>query len=488
MLRGIVLGVHTGKDQDKYELTSFAKRYDESIGGKLSESLKISGPPKPNQCRVYWGLNKEYEAYAVVGIGDPKTVSKLECINAEKEVIRAAAAVGVNTLVAQNVLDIEVESLGGAECTAVGALLGTFKYQDLKAKDKRSPKPKIQLRSDSDDADGWKRGKILANAQNYTRVLMETPANLMTPTIFAEKVKNHFQKCNIDVKIEAHDADWARELGMNAFLSVASGSDQPPVFLEMTYSKGKSDDPFICLVGKGVTFDSGGISIKPAAGMADMRADMGGAANLVGALAAISQLKLPVNVKALIPLTENLINGHATKPGDVVRAMNGKTICVDNTDAEGRLILADALCYAERFKPKFILDIATLTGAIIVALGNCVAAAYCTDESLWKNLEAAGADTGDRMWRMPLFSNYNKMVTDYESYDLQNTGKKGAGSCTAAAFLREFVPENTPWIHIDMAGMMTACDDQLYTNGKMMPGRPMRTLVELVQRYAQNKQ
>lgn len=126
---------------------------------------------------------------------------------------------------------------------------------------------------------------------------METPANLMTPTIFAEKVKNHFQKCNIDVKIEAHDADWARELGMNAFLSVANGSDQPPVFLEMTYSKGKSDDPFICLVGKGVTFDSGGISIKPAAGMADMRADMGGAANLVGALAAISQLKLPVNVK-----------------------------------------------------------------------------------------------------------------------------------------------------------------------------------------------
>lgn len=194
---------------------------------------------------------------------------------------------------------------------------------------------------------------------------------------------------------------------------------------------------------------------------------------------------MPINVKGLIPLTENLPNGSANKPGDVVYAMNGKSICIDNTDAEGRLILADALCYAERFQPKAIIDMATLTGAMRMALGECVAGVFSTNEALWQQLQAAGSETGDRVWRMPLFKHYNENVADYPGYDLNNIGKgKGGGACTAAAFLREFVPKDTPWMHIDIAGVMTGCDDQSYLCAKGMTGRPLRTMVEFLQKNA----
>lgn len=241
---------------------------------------------------------------------------------------------------------------------------------------------------------------------------MDTPANLMTPTIFAANVTD---KCHtLGVKVEAHGRKWAEEQRMGSYLSVTRGSAEPPVFLELTYMgagpTNKNDQP-VCLIGKGITFDSGGISIKPSSKMDEMRGDMGGAACVAATIVALAELKIPINVKGLIPLCENMPGAAATKPGDVVYAMNGKSICVDNTDAEGRLVLADALCYSEKFKPKFILDIATLTGAIKVALGDCVAGAFTNDSDLWANLHAAGSDTGDRMWRMPLFKHYTKQMT-----------------------------------------------------------------------------
>lgn len=313
--------------------------------------------------------------------------------------------------------------------------------------------------------------------------LMETPANLMTPTIFAENCKT--QMTPHKVEVIAHDRAWAQSLGMNSYLSVSNGSEEPPIFLELTYNGGKAGDKPICLVGKGITFDSGGISIKPSAKMDEMRADMGGGAVVAGTISALAELKMPVNVKGLIPLTENLPSGRATKPGDVVYAMNGKSICVDNTDAEGRLILADALCYAEKFNPKYIVDMATLTGAIRMALGECVAGVFSTTDALWQQLHSASVETGDRVWRMPLFKHYNENVTDYPGYDLNNIGKgKGGGSCTAAAFLREFVPKDVPWMHIDIAGVMTGNDDQSYLVAKGMTGRPLRTMVEFIQKDA----
>lgn len=243
-----------------------------------------------------------------------------------------------------------------------------------------------------------------------------------------------------------------------------------------------------------------------------MRADMGGAACVVATIDALSHNQVPVNVKGLIPLSENLPSDRATKPGDVVFAMNGKSICIDNTDAEGRLVLCDALCYSNKFNPKFVLDIATLTGAMKIALGDCVAGVFTTNDRLWNLLETAGSETGDRVWRMPLFKHYTKQLTgklrfrsirqssginhhsslmiwfaDYELYDINNIGKggKGGGSCIAAAFLREFVPKTTPWVHVDMAGVMGDCSDQSYTGNKGMSGRPSRTLYEFIVRESQ---
>ncbi|VEN48523.1 unnamed protein product [Callosobruchus maculatus] len=249
---------------------------------------------------------------------------------------------------------------------------------------------------------------------------------------------------------------------MFSFLSVAQGSAEPPKFLEITYNKGGSESPFV-LVGKGVTFDTGGISIKPADSMDEMRADMAGAATVLSTVFGLAKLNLEANVKVLIPLTENMPSGTAVKPGDVVRARNGKSISVDNTDAEGRLILADALCYSADLKPKWVLDVATLTGAMRVALGSGCTGVFSNSYDLYNTLQSAGSKTGDRVWRMPLWKHYTKQICEHPSCDMSNLGKKGgAGACTAAAFLREFVPEKTDWMHLDIAGVMGPSDPTPY--------------------------
>jgi len=233
-------------------------------------------------------------------------------------------------------------------------------------------------------------------------------------------------------------------------------------------------------VGKGITFDSGGISIKPSANMDEMRADMGGAACVLSAVYTAARLKLPVNIIALMPLCENMPSGRATKPGDVHTAMNGKTIQIDNTDAEGRLILSDALCYAETFQPHGIIDMATLTGAMMVALGSSATGVFTNSKVFWEAMHQAGGRTGDRVWRMPLFKHYTKQVTECHLADVNNIGTSGryGGACTAAAFLKEFV-KNENWMHMDIAGVMSNSSDVPYL-GKGMSGRPTRTVAEFL--------
>lgn len=270
---------------------------------------------------------------------------------------------------ANKITEIEVEDFGCARSAAEGAVLGGYKYQEFKAADKRKPEATFKFAGDAKLTNEWEHGKRLAENQNWGRVLSNTAANLMTPTIFAAAVS---AKMPSNVQVVAHDKAWAVEQKMGSYLSVAQGSDQPPVFLELTYNGtggSVADKQPIALVGKGITFDSGGISLKPSAKMDAMRGDMTGAAIVVSTIKALAEANANVYVKGFVPLTENLPNGSATKPGDVVTARNGKTICVDNTDAEGRLVLADAIDYAKDFNPKFILDIATLTGACSVALG-----------------------------------------------------------------------------------------------------------------------
>jgi len=363
-----------------------------------------------------------------------------------------------------------------------------FSYDELKAEDKRKKPVGLSchtafLQGDRSGVEAaWIRGKVLAESQNFSRRLMEAPSNHMTPSIFAEEVTRRLDGL---CQVTARDQKWAESEKMGAFLAVSQGSHEPLRFLEIDYQGGSPSASPLALVGKGVTFDTGGISLKPPGDMDKMRADMGGAACVAGAIMAAATLKLPINIKGFIALCENMPGGKAIKPGDVVTARNGKTIQIDNTDAEGRLILSDTLCYAETFNPSLILDMATLTGAVDVALGAGAAGAYTNCDTAWDQLQQAGSSTGDRLWRMPLFKLYQGHVTTSDLADVNNIGKyaRSAGSCTAAAFLKEFVKDSN-WVHLDIAGVMMNKDEVPYL-GKGMSGRPTRTVVEFLQKRSQ---
>lgn len=385
---------------------------------------------------------------------------------------------GCKALQSVGVEKISVESFENAEKAAEGSLLSTWKFQELKTK--KDIIPEISLYNPTQDKKqetAFTKGTITASAQNLARRLADTPSNFMTPVIFCQNARDILEKLNVEIC--EHDQKWAEQEQMNAFLAVAKGSNEPPRFLELNYKNGGDRPPFV-FVGKGVTFDSGGISLKPSGTMDEMRADMSGAACVVATLQAVAALKMPVNLTGLIPLCENMPSGHAIKPGDVVKAKNGKTVCVDNTDAEGRLILADALAHSAKFKPKFVLDIATLTGAVRVALGNSATGVFTNSDMLYEILSQCGSRTGDRVWRLPLWKIFQKQIAEHAAYDLNNIGKgKGGGSCTAAAFLREFVPQGVDWLHLDTAGVMGPTDDTPYL-GKGMTGRPTRTLIDFI--------
>ncbi|KAI9335272.1 peptidase M17, leucyl aminopeptidase, partial [Obelidium mucronatum] len=339
---------------------------------------------------------------------------------------------------------------------AEGAVLAAFKYAENKAQKTQQIAPLIYAPGAAvDTVEAWREGVVLGMAQNTARHLMETPANLLTPTLFADRATLLLQRLQ-GVSLAVHEQPWIESQKMGSFLSVARGSAEPPRFLEIKYqgSPDSSDYP-IALVGKGVTFDTGGISIKPSNDMALMKGDMGGAAVVVGAMEAIAKLQLPINVVACIPLTENMPSGTATKPGDVVIAMNGKSIEVDNTDAEGRLILADAINYTcKTYTPKSLVELSTLTGAMDVALGYPYAGVFTTSDELWNSLKEAGDVSGEGLWRMPMDVEAYKPQIKSDVADLKNVGGRSAGSITAAIFLQEFVEKGVEFAHIDIAGVM----------------------------------
>ncbi|EJU02104.1 peptidase M17 leucyl aminopeptidase [Dacryopinax primogenitus] len=323
---------------------------------------------------------------------------------------------------------------------------------------------------------------------------MELPANLMTPTAFCARMVKEFQGLG-NVRVNVRDEAWAEEKGMRTFLSVTKGTDEPAKFFELHYSGAPAGEKPLAFVGKGITFDSGGISLKPAEGMKLMRGDMGGAATLLSAALAIVKLKLPINLVAVAPLTENLPGPKANKPGDIVYAMNGKTVEIDNTDAEGRLVLADALYYVtSEFKPHTVIDAATLTGAMMIALGEPYAGVFTNSDSLWNELQLSGKEEHDRFWRMPLDDDYVPQISQSNA-DLQNTGGRPAGACTAAIFLKAFVDgvegegsaqPRTRWAHVDIAGVMECTRPGPYQN-KGMTGRPTRAFIDFARRLAEKK-
>lgn len=299
--------------------------------------------------------------------------------------------------------------------------------------------------------DGYKPWAGLANGVRYARDLINEPANALTPEIFADDIKRLEY---LGLKVEILNEKEMKEKGFNLALAVAQGSANKPCIGIIEWRGNPKKAEFeIGLVGKGVTFDSGGISIKPAANMGDMKQDMTGAAVMVSSMKVAALQKIKKNIVAVVGLVENMPSGKAYRPGDVVTSMSGQTVEVVNTDAEGRLVLADCLTYIQReFKPEYVIDAATLTGAIIIALGNTYAGLFCNDNRLAEKLKTAGENCGERVWQLPMDKEYDEMM-DSNIADMKNAGGRAAGSATAACFLQRFVEKNTKWAHLDVAGM-----------------------------------
>ncbi|CAN7561203.1 leucyl aminopeptidase [Rhizobium sp. LjRoot30] len=338
---------------------------------------------------------------------------------------------------------------------ALGLLLRAYSFDTYKTKkgedDDKAKASTVKVTIVTADSSAAQKAfavaRAVADGVNIARDLVNEPANILGPEEFAAKAKE-LEKLGVDVEILTEKE--MRKLGMGALLGVAQGSVRPPRLVVMHWKGAKKEQP-VAFVGKGVVFDTGGISIKPAAGMEEMKGDMGGAAAVTGLMHVLAARKAKVNAIGIIGLVENMPDGNAQRPGDIVTSMSGQTIEVINTDAEGRLVLCDALWYCnERFKPKFMINLATLTGAIIVALGNTHAGLFTNSDSLAAELTEAGLATDEKLWRMPLGKDYDKMI-DSKFADMKNTGGRHAGAITAAQFLKRFVGE-TPWAHLDVAG------------------------------------
>ena len=300
----------------------------------------------------------------------------------------------------------------------------------------------------------WKAEAALAEGVEFTRELVTEPANTIFPESFVERCVERLSGTTVSLRVL--DEEEMRKLGMGALLGVAQGSERPPRLLVMEWKGAPEGERPVAFVGKGVTFDTGGISIKPAAGMEDMKWDMGGAGAVAGAMLAIARREAPANVIGICGLVENMPDGKAQRPGDVVTSMSGQTIEIINTDAEGRLVLCDALTFLQReYSPAAIVDLATLTGAMIVSLGHEYGGMFANDDDLAAKLDAAGKDSGDKLWRFPLGSSYDKLI-DSQIADMKNTGPRFGGSITAAQFLQRFIEGETPWAHLDIAGMVWA--------------------------------
>jgi len=324
------------------------------------------------------------------------------------------------------------------------------------------------------------RGRIVGETQNYVRELVNEPANKMTPTLLALRAQEMATRHGFDCQVLGPQE--IRDLKMGAFWSVAQGSEEPPRLIVVRYSPPDAPEkPVVGLVGKGITFDAGGISIKPSDNLHEMKTDMAGGAAMLGAMQAVAQLKAPVRVVAVIPATENMPSGKAAKPGDVVISLSGKTIEILNTDAEGRLVLADALTYAKQLGCTVLIDAATLTGAITVALGNISTGVFGWNQEWVSRVLASAAAAGERMWQMPLDEDYRELYKSAIA-DLANSGGRYAGAITAAMFVGEFAGD-TPWVHLDIAGTRWANEEKPYL-AKGATGVVVRTLVHLLTNLA----
>jgi leucyl aminopeptidase len=422
----------------------------------------------------------------VVGTGAQEKMDAQAIRRASATATRHAQNTGAKQVVLA--LDWQIASIDEtltAQAQVEGALLGAYRFRKYQKSD-NNQKNIAQLLLLASEAkkdayeQGLHKGQVLAEATNFARDLINEPPNVLTPTELARRATTMAEQAGL--AYEVFDEAKIKELGMGGLLAVTQGSAQPPQFVILRYQGDpQHSDKVLALVGKGITFDTGGISLKPPADMDEMKSDMGGAAAVIGAMQAIAALKPAINVTGLVPTCENMPGGTAYRPGDILRILNGKTIEIVNTDAEGRLILADALSYAEQQGFSPIIDLATLTGGIVVALGFAMTGLFCNDEQLTADIIAAGRTAGEKYWPMPLDDEYGDMIKS-EIADIKQTGGRWASSVTAAKILEHFVG-SAKWAHLDIAG--TSYEDKKPYQEKGGTGVGVRTLTELAPSLAQ---
>lgn len=458
---------------------------DAALGGQISaliETGDLTGAFK--ETRVLYPFGKlKAKRVLIVGLGE-----QAEFNLSRARIVAAVAARAAREYEAATVTTIvHGAGIGGfsaaeaAQMLAEGTRLGLYQVKNLKKQ--QAPDTVSEVVVCEQDAakyeaiqTGLERGRVIADGVIFSRDVINEPANLLTPTRLAELATDIATRHGMGIQI--HDEEEMRDFGMNALLSIGQGSDQPSKLIVISYHGDPSSDEKLALVGKGVTFDTGGYSLKPAASMETMKTDMGGAGAVLGAMEAIGALKPKANIIAVIGAVENMVSGSAIKPGDVVVAMNGKSIEIVNTDAEGRVVLADALHYAiEKLGATKVVDLATLTGAVNVALGRALCGLFTNDSDFASEVKAAFHRSHERAWEMPLVEEYIKQLRS-QTADLKNSGGREGGAITAALFLREFVG-STPWVHLDIAGASRDVEGSHDLHPKGATGFGVRAMVEL---------
>jgi leucyl aminopeptidase len=455
---------------------------DQALGGAITRLIaegEIKG--KLNEITLVHTLGKmEPERVVVLGLGKQEkfTLDSIRAAMAEaSKFLRKLGVKQAATIVhGAGIGGMEAEK--AAQALTEGSILGLYTFRKHITREPEHGEIEELLIAERDGSkhaaleQGVRHGRILAEATNCARDMINEPANYMTPSDMAEVARNVAAKYGLECSVL--EREEMKNLGMGALLGVAQGSKQPPKFIIISYRGDDSSKSTLGLIGKGLTFDSGGISIKPSESMDEMKGDMAGGAAVIAAMRAIAEFKAKINVTGLIPATENLPGGAALKPGDVLKAMNGKTIEVVNTDAEGRLILADALSYARKLGLSPLVDVATLTGACHVALGDVCTGAFGNNQETITKVIKAGEESGEKIWQLPMFDEY-KEQNKSDVADIKNSGGRWGGAITAAQFLAEF-SQDTPWTHLDIAGTSFSSKERAYTL-KGATGVAVRTLV-----------
>ncbi len=453
----LVVGLYQEEDWEN----DFVLSLDEMIRGKLKKKAQATDFQAKAGESLFSaaGADAHCDYVLVVGLGPQDELNPAGIRQVAGAVYGIAQKVRVKTvameLLGEDHEDVDAKANGRAIAEAL--LLAQYEFDAYK-----EPKKTVRVSSvtivaeDGRDARKAERGiedaRMIVDGVTVARDLVNTPAQDMNPSRLAESAEQIAKLSDGRVKAKIYDQEWCAKKKMGSYLSVARGSDAEPKFIHLVYKPARKARKVVALVGKGVTFDSGGYSLKPGKSMETMKCDMAGGAAVLGTFATLARLQPRVEVHGIIAATENMINGKATRPGDVVRAMNGKTIEILNTDAEGRLTLADALGYAQKQNPDYVVDLATLTGACVVALGEEMSAVMSNDDTFAQDLLAAASTAGEEMWQMPLYAPYRKLM-DSDIADIRNISTtRYGGSLTAGLFLQDFIEEGTTWAHLDIAG------------------------------------